>query len=448
MRFHAFLSLKKRSGQESSATAGPLLVSVDATSRLWIHNLDSQALLDGFDLGHESEVQHLQLSHSQDSHFVLTADRTGNMHVHTLKVLQHKVNASDPASKEVMLTVTANRSTSFRLPMAEADEAPRSLTSVMPVEGQTRLDFVAGDDRGGISVFMKNGTLKGRVMVTTDPGGVKGLQRTSLAVFFWSSHSFGFFSNGQLDVQNPACDGWQSPVHEAVAIEGNRVVLALEDGDVLVFSTTHGKSKACDLALKFPRVSHVPFALQVYRGHVVALPVRPHGSSRELYFFNLAAMNEGYGASVSRALALQASFEPQQPVAFVMHSGGSGASSQSRGLMALRMAKAKGIELFEVALRTPHPSKMMGSGSGAVGDESSSGSMLDWLPKVGVFGIALVLVVIWNVRKVKSQKSHERKDKLDSFDEEDFQKQLKERKAKRDQEKLREAANDAIVKDS
>ena len=39
--------------------------------------------------------------------------------------------------------------------------------------------------------------------------------------------------------------GWQSPLFDvALDTAGNRVVLALSDGDVLVYSTQRGKSKA------------------------------------------------------------------------------------------------------------------------------------------------------------------------------------------------------------
>merc|ERR1712096_329649 len=103
---------------------------------------------------------------------------------------------------------------------------------------------------------------------------------------------------GQIEVQYPPCTGWNSPLFD-VALESyssNRVILALSDGDVIVFSTTRGKSKACDLTLKFPHVSTVPFKLQVFRGQVMAVPTSLEDTDqkfeylRELYFFSLAAM--------------------------------------------------------------------------------------------------------------------------------------------------------------
>ena len=52
---------------------------------------------------------------------------------------------------------------------------------------------------------------------------------------------------------------------------------------------------------------------------------------------------------------------------------------------------------------------------------------LNWFPKIGVFGVALIGVVIWNVRKVSSQ----RQDKVADFDE-DF---LKDHKSKKESKK-------------
>merc|ERR1712061_581574 len=121
---------------------------------------------------------------------------------------------------------------------------------------------------------------------------------------FWSSHSFGFFSVTQIDVQYPPCSGWNSPLYD-VALDpsssSSRVVLALADGDVLVFSTTKGKSKTCDLTLKFPHVSTLPFKVHMIKGFVLGLPVLPPARAvveedasrgavdrqRELFLFNM-----------------------------------------------------------------------------------------------------------------------------------------------------------------
>merc|ERR1719469_1409738 len=158
-------------------------------------------------------------------------------------------------------------------------------------------------------------------------------------ILFYSSHSFGFFSSTQIDVQYPPCTGWNAPLFDVILDPGsssNRVVLALADGDVIVFSTTHGKSKACDLTMKFPHVSSIPFKLHAVKGHILGVPTplpdtpRKADYFREIFFFNLAVMDSGYGLAPSRAVALQASFKPRQPEDIVLTTGAGSSSGSDR----------------------------------------------------------------------------------------------------------------------
>jgi len=229
------------------------------------------------------------------------------------------------------------------------------------------------------------------------------------------------------------------------------VVLALADGDVLIFSTARGKSKACDLTLKFPHVSALPFKLQGFRGHMMALPTplenteRKADYMREIFFFNLAAMEAGYGTSASRAVALQASFKPRQPDAFALFgspSGGGGDRTKSQ--VALRFADETGVELYELSLKQPPAPKAAGGEGGE--DGGWGGNWLNWFPKIGVFGIALIGVVIWNVRKVTSNNARGGgggSSAADSFDDEFFKERLRERRKERDGKKKEEGDSKA-----
>lgn len=268
-------------------------------------------------------------------------------------------------------------------------------------------------------------------------------------ILFWSSHSFGFFSVTQIDVQYPPCSGWNSPLFDVAldpSYSSSRVVLALEDGDVLVFSTARGKSKACDLTLKFPHVSALPFKLHGFRGHIMALPTplenmaRKAEYLREIYFFNLAAMDAGYGIAPSRTVALQASFKPRQPETLTLLGGtSSGSGDRSKSQVALRFADSQGVELYDLSLKQPPaPKTISGSGGGGDSDSSwtSTSNWLNWFPKIGVFGIALIGVVIWNVRKVGASEVTDQRSGsgggMDNFDDDYFKERLKERRAKKE----------------
>lgn len=266
-------------------------------------------------------------------------------------------------------------------------------------------------------------------------------------MLFYSSHAFGFFSPSQVDLQYPPCTGWNSPLYDLAMEPGystGRVLLALQDGDVLVYATTCGKSKACDLALKFPHVSVLPFNLHSFRGHVMALATplpdmeKKDEYVREIFFFNMAAMENGYGSAPSRAITLQASFKPKQPETLAMlgqpAAGPGGAGEKAKSQVAIRFKEEKGVELYDLTLRTPPPPKAAADSSSSNGWDMSS--LLNWFPKVGVFGIALVGVIFWNIKKVSGQSSGSPGPEMDDFDEELFKEKLRERRAKQqDKEK-------------
>merc|ERR1719424_431162 len=364
VRIHTIMPLKK-----SSQKMGPsaLMVTIDARNHMSIHTLEGDVRLSDFDLGHAqgAVVTQLVLSPNQENHFAVTADDTGEVRVHTLKVSSQKApknndgigqNVSDEELEKAdekpeekfeqkhgikQMHVSANFSVAFTIPASTVTGEQRRLTTVLPVERGSQVLFVTGDSLGGIGVFHRNGTLKGRVKVTEDFGGVKGLLRgQGQTVLFYSSHSFGFFSVSQVDVQYPPCTGWNSPVFDIApdpSLSYAKVILALSDGDVLVFSTTKGKNKACDLTMKFPRISSLPYKLQVFRGHVIALPTpldtthRKDEYLRELHFFNTNAMEAGYGTSTTRVVTLQANFAPRKPQQFALFSGAAGGGGGGGG---------------------------------------------------------------------------------------------------------------------
>ncbi|CAK0882187.1 unnamed protein product [Prorocentrum cordatum] len=406
VRFHAFMPLKK----------GSLMVVMSAESRLSVFDLQGDALLEGVDLGHAAgtRVTQMELSPTHNSHFVLTAADDGEMRVHSLKVVARKKSAEGEGQQ---LSVSTNFSCSFSIPAGGAGES-RSLSAVLPVERGTQTYFVAGDSLGGVAVFFRNGTLKGRALVTEDPGGVRGLLHAQGgSVLFYSSRSFGFFSPAQVDVLYPPCSGWHSPVVDVVmdpSAASSRVVLALADGDVLVFSTSSGQTKACVLALKFPHVSPIPFKLYTFKGHVVGLPVPPEGAVRgadylrELHFFSLSAMEAGYGVAPSRAVLLQASFSPRQPESLALLGGEPG----GRAHAAIRFAGTEGVELYELSIRQPTSSSAVDGSSGGIP------SWLSWLPdsKIAIFGVSLVCVVAYNVRKVKRRQQQQSRSREDDID--------------------------------
>eukprot|EP00435_Cladocopium_sp_Y103_P003799 s6678_g1.t1 len=98
---------------------------------------------------------------------------------------------------------------------------------------------------------------------------------------------------------------------------------------------------------------------------------------------------------------------------------------KTKSQVAIRFKDAKGIE-------TPPPPKAAAESSNSSGWDMNS--LLNWFPKVGVFGIALIGVIFWNIKKVSGQTSSG--PEADDFDEELFKEKLRERRAKaQDKEK-------------
>mmetsp|Transcript_93061 Transcript_93061/g.170773 ORF Transcript_93061/g.170773 Transcript_93061/m.170773 type:complete len:645 (+) Transcript_93061:63-1997(+) len=467
VEYHSIMPLKKQASQKSGPSA--LIATISTAKRLSLFTLDGEVRLSDFDLGHApgNALTNFMVSQSAEKSYVLTVDESGELRQHDLKV-EVKAEKSGEESEDgeevekkpkektkKQLQIQANLTLHFTFPPTWNGES-RKINAVLPVERGTQPFIVAGDSLGGVSVFYKNGTLKGRVKVTEDPGGVRGLLRgQAQTVLFYSSHSFGFVSVSQVDVTTPPCTGWNSPLFDIApdpSSSYNRVLLALSDGDVLVFSTQSGKSKACDLTLKFPHISALPYKLYTVKGHVMGMPTLPEGLPRpedyfrELHFFNLASMEGGYGTAPSRAVTLQASFRPRQPEAFAVlgSSGGGSGGSTAKGVhLVLRFTDKRGVELYELNLRQSSSASSGGSGSGGAsggsgGNGGSGGgtdfsSWFNWVPKIGVFGIALIGVVIWNVRKVTSQ---QQSDRLHDFDDDYLKEQLKKRAAaKKDKDK-------------
>mmetsp|Transcript_2312 Transcript_2312/g.5487 ORF Transcript_2312/g.5487 Transcript_2312/m.5487 type:complete len:620 (-) Transcript_2312:112-1971(-) len=468
-RHFGFMPTKKGSGGSGGkAGTGTLLAVIDSLMTLSVYDLQGEDLLRNFDLGHSGEIAHMSLPTAGESNFILTSDAEGNVRVHDLKIGSRKADgeSSSKDSKKVM-SVSANMTSSFSMPAPALGSEARTLNTIVAIEKNAQPWFVAGDSAGGISVFHKNGTFKGRVKVTEDPGGVKGLVRSAgQSMLFYSSHSFGYFSSSQIEVSQPPCTGWNSPLHDLIidpTNAGARVILALEDGDVLVFTTSSGKSKTCDLTLKFPHVSGLPFKLQGFRGQVLGIPVpseetqaEAKGAARDLFVFNLMAMDAGYGVGPSKAVALQASFQPLNPSNMVATTASVGAQERSKGHAAIRFEGKKGVQIFEVNMKQPSAAKAAAAaaGGGAGGDAAGGGaeswlSWLDWFPKIGIFGVALMGVVFWNVRKVTNSGARGGGGGsgvggfggrgggggglagMDDFDEQMFKERLRERREKR-----------------
>merc|ERR1711920_1109850 len=164
-----------------------------------------------------------------------------------------------------------------------------------------------------------------------------------------------------------------------------------------------------DLTMKFPKVSVLPLKLHGFRGHIMALPTplpeteRKADYLREIYFFNLAAMDDGYNTYASRTGALQASFKPRQPDVVALHALPGGGSGGAKSQIAIRFADSRGVEYYDLSMKAPPLPKAAVAGGNTIDDEGSHGWLSwlgsSWFSKIGVVGLALIGVVGWNLFK-------------------------------------------------
>jgi len=475
VRLHVLMPIKPKT---LSAKAGPftLLVAVGVDGRLSMHSVTTGDLLvNSMHLGHPARVhiRHLVVSQGINKHFVLSAGDYGEIHVHSIKVVAKKADssmwASPPAAEkgesdngenrtelatgvegghalekekvaepeatnlknpqeqvpeelwtrisDRKITISVNFSRSLRLPLDNSGPTLK-LTSVLSVERDDVVYFVAGDSRGGISIFHEDGRLKGRTKLTEDPGGIRGLVRGLLQqVVFFSSHSFGIFSVSQMDMPFESCSGWTAPLMDMILDPNHansRAFLALADGDVLVFSLNKQKDRACELLHKFPRVSRLPFKLQMWNSHVVGMQMaQPEAAAqqhtdhlRELFFFNTVAMDAVHGDVASRIITAQLNFRPRRLEDFAINGiPGMAAGERSRAQLALRYIGENGVELSELTLQQPPALYDVNAGGGE--------SWLTRFPKITVFAVAVLGVVLWNVRKARWSKKSAGESTLD-----------------------------------
>lgn len=441
----AFMPLKSKSSK-----AGPtvLLISVDDGAKLSIHTLEGEQLIDAYELGHDegANVTHLALSPNQETHMVVTGDDLGKVRVHGLKVVAKKrepasqsaeaigpngsnatngtndtngksdANDRAPKLKGKQLQVTVTFACNFEVPGSEGDEEAPKLTALMVADrGTPKMTLMTGDSLGRLAIFNHNGTLKGRAKVTEDPGGVRGLvHATGQLVIFFSSHTFGYFSLALNDVSYPPCTGWSAPLFDFLwdpTSGQTRAILALEDGDILAYQVVREKTKVCDLAMKFPHVSGLPFSLQPWKGLVVGLPnlldstARRDEYLRELYFFSIPFMEAGYGTHPSRAVSLQVDVNPKEIQKFRLYglpkaanTGTGGDRDRSKAQMAVTIVGGRGLELYELALKQPPLSKKAITDAGLESD-----SFLSKYWKLGTFALVLIGVVVFYLRKNRTR---------------------------------------------
>lgn len=208
------------SSSSSTQTQMPTCMLVVAEESGQLHLLTpSGELVFSFSSGHEKPITHMTTSPTHEEHLIATGDAGGTIHVHRVSVRQRRVskeekaarNASDKISQFLgpQLNVTVQLQKEVQLPIS--DDVV-SLTALAIANHKSSRELVVGDSKGRISVFAKNGTLKGHVDATAMEGpGVEGLYSYHSQVLFRAGIEWGYVSLDKADVKHIDCPNFEVP---------------------------------------------------------------------------------------------------------------------------------------------------------------------------------------------------------------------------------------------
>lgn len=196
-----------------------LLAAAQADGKVHLFS-PSGELVFSFNTGHDQIVTHMVTSPTHEEHLIATGDSGGAIRVHRVSVRQRRAskeeklarsNSTDEKVSQYLgpqwnITVQAHR----QLQLPVGDDAP-TLTALAIANHKSSGEIVAGDSKGRISVFAKNGTLKAHVDATAMEGpGVEGLHSYHSQVLFRAGMEWGYVSLDKAEVKHIDCPNFEA----------------------------------------------------------------------------------------------------------------------------------------------------------------------------------------------------------------------------------------------
>jgi hypothetical protein len=194
------------------------------------------------------------------------------------------------------LNVVPNVSVFFerQMRLPRKGDLVRSVTDIAISKQGGLYYLVAADEGGGVAVFFRNGTMKGRAIATDDEGGILGLFPVANAILYHSSHGVGYVSAEALDVKSPICSEISARIVSATvdAAATHRVNVALEGGEILVFNLKD--RNICKFEQKLGKIGSGAYHLEPFKGYMVAVEQgTPHPT---MYALNISSTSRSGGA--------------------------------------------------------------------------------------------------------------------------------------------------------
>eukprot|EP00397_Hematodinium_sp_SG-2012_P034715 GEMP01037258.1.p1 GENE.GEMP01037258.1~~GEMP01037258.1.p1 ORF type:complete len:494 (+),score=115.72 GEMP01037258.1:39-1520(+) len=346
----------------------------------------SQRLLN-HDLGHE--VVSWGVSTSTDKHTLAMVDPKGGVHVYDIRVRVDKGKKVSPLSIFIVETLTLSApvdtdaeacassenpdvgdgtcaSPSPNAPLSAPSPNTPLTASPLIVERKGKQYILLGDAHGRIT-FLEDGVRVGSLRVANENEPIIGLVRNA-------------------EVPFAPCRGWADGAAVGVDVRENRLVVSLDNGDMLVFATARGKVRTCELLGKYPRLGPATETMKRLRGHYLRL------AGGHLSIIHIVYSEQGTG----KALRL------------IVPNFAKEITLLEDRLVAVT---AGGLDIYDVNTQSAPESF------------DTSWFQFDNFPRIGVFGVILVLAVVWNVKKVNERRKNEDnaiKDEISSVIPENF----------------------------
>uniref|UniRef100_A0A0G4GCX4 Uncharacterized protein n=1 Tax=Chromera velia CCMP2878 TaxID=1169474 RepID=A0A0G4GCX4_9ALVE len=334
----------KPSGSRTAEDGPPALLVVlsdDGAGGVLSVWLPSGVLVHEFSLGLAGAPLKMALSPSLDDQVIVTLDTSGAVRLFSVRVRPPRRGGSPPPREKEekgegessLQRESAKMRSGFGLPNVnvtaewmwgqqkekggeeqnspekekgkEADGSgisglvdPLEVTSLQIVQSRGVKTIVLGDSLGGLTVITRGGEVRGRVKVTDEEGGVRGLFAQPSNLYFRTKTSVALFAPSAMEVAGTPCaPGWPSPpsAMSATIGAGQKIIVGLEDGTTVVYEG--GKEKGCRLAFKLTSArgdgqTSVFTDLFPLRGYVFGFSTLGDGSS-EMTAWNVTSDGGG-----------------------------------------------------------------------------------------------------------------------------------------------------------
>ncbi|KAL8432369.1 hypothetical protein Efla_006144 [Eimeria flavescens] len=284
---------RKRDESFSLALSSVLLVTCSKDGFLEVRSVADPSNFVGLQTKHAAQVLSLSVFPRGEDLTVLTTDADGVALLHLLVASRGEASAftsasvklERPATKRLAaspLALSLEAADSFRVTQGGAAKKHNCVISAT-LKGE-RVLVVGGGD-GSLSVYARSGSLKARVIVTNEEGGIQHLAHLGGFTIFATKRCVGHVNPLAVELSGKmSCVGMAAPI-ASIALDARkhgRGAVALQDGQILYMDV-----KSWTLLHKFPSIFKGPMKLYFSKDKLLAATLADAGGSSASKFLSV-----------------------------------------------------------------------------------------------------------------------------------------------------------------